>query len=78
MATMGNELTNTLRFLGSETFAWLVVTVAVFGSLLYAYMDNVIPLIALFVIVLCLGILATVAAAMATGESEQFMRELLK
>lgn len=72
----GNFAADILKFVSSDTFAWVLTFALVIGSLIFAYIDNIIPLVGLLVVVPCLGLLAIIATAMATGESEQFFKEL--
>lgn len=67
-----------IDFVASDTFAWLLVLILIGGSLAMAYMDNVIPLVGIVVIVIGLSVLAIIAAAFATGDTEAFFRALFK
>lgn len=67
-----------IEFIGSESFAWLLVLILVGGSLAMAYIDNIIPLAGIIIIVAGLSVLAIIAAAFATGDTEAFFRALLK
>lgn len=69
-------MTNWFQFLASDEFAYLITFIVIGGAILFAYIENIIPLMGLVVITVLMSVLAVIVTAMATGDTEAFMREL--